>query len=553
MQAVIHPVNAPSPEFVPVETLAKAPGGWNGRPVVTDHPFVGNQAVSANDPRILETMAFGLLFNTASPERVAETGRLEFEAWLDPAKAESVGDLGKDVIRRLEAGEPIEVSVGAIVIIEDETGNFDGKDYRGRWVEIVPDHLAMLPDGAEGACSNKMGCGARAARHRVLTTATGGTLELLPDAAPTTPTTTRIESMAKTATPAGSNRRLSLRDRINAFMTRLTAAAGMTDNELHREISDALRMVEPGYLGIDDVDQGESMVYYACAPGDRWQTFRRSFTEVNGEVTLGADRTEVEPVTRYEPVVETAAASVAAAAPASPAAATAPAAQPTAAPAAVVPPASTEPAPPSPVAAEAGPCKCQTHSALSAQGVAMHKNAERIKALIANPANAWTEADQPFLEALADERLAQFEAPVTAAQAAPVAAPVVPVVPAPAVAAAAAAPAQLSEDEYLATAPQTIRDIVKAAKAADVAKRTSLLASLKANQDEFTEAELVAMSTEQLERFNRLCGAVAESDEEIEAAPAIDYSARTPRAAASKNTNPPDGYAVALAARKEAK
>ncbi len=45
---VVHPLNAPGPEFVPAEELARVPGGWNGRPVLPDHPSGGR--ATANEP-----------------------------------------------------------------------------------------------------------------------------------------------------------------------------------------------------------------------------------------------------------------------------------------------------------------------------------------------------------------------------------------------------------------------------------------------------------------------------------------------------------------------
>ena len=319
----------------------------------------------------------------------------------------------------------------------------------------------------------------------------------------------------------------------------------MTDNELHRELSDALRAVEPGFMGIDDVDQSTNTVYYSCAPEDRWMVFQRTFVSGADAVTLNEDRIEVEPVIRYEPVMEAASTTT-------PPAATPVAAKTSVAPATVETPAPAE-ATSTPTAAEshAGPCKCQSQSALSAQGEAMHKNAERIKALIANTATPWTEADQAFLEALTDDRLAGFETTaVTAAAAAPETpvAPAAPVV-APTVAAAAPAVAEMSVDDFMKTAPAEVKAIVLAARKADADKRAGHIAALKAAQSEFTEAEMGAMSTEQLERFDR-----ALSREDEDGVPAVDFSARRAAAASASTTKePPNGYAVALAKQKGAK
>lgn len=40
-EGIHHAVNAPAPEFVPVETLEHHADGWNGRPIVLNHPEEG--------------------------------------------------------------------------------------------------------------------------------------------------------------------------------------------------------------------------------------------------------------------------------------------------------------------------------------------------------------------------------------------------------------------------------------------------------------------------------------------------------------------------------
>ncbi|HMI90073.1 MAG TPA: hypothetical protein VK509_01865, partial [Polyangiales bacterium] len=41
VEGVVHAVNSDQPEYVPGTELARAPLGWNGRPVVGDHPSDG--------------------------------------------------------------------------------------------------------------------------------------------------------------------------------------------------------------------------------------------------------------------------------------------------------------------------------------------------------------------------------------------------------------------------------------------------------------------------------------------------------------------------------
>ena len=107
----------------------------------------------------------------------------------------------------------------------------------------------------------------------------------------------------------------------------------------------------------------------------------------------------------------------------------------------------------------------------------------------------------------------------------------------------------MSVDDFMKTAPAEVKAIVLAARKADADKRAGHIAALKAAQSEFTEAELGAMSTEQLERFDR-----ALSREDEDGVPAVDFSARRAAAASASTTKePPNGYAVALAKQKGAK
>lgn len=148
--SIVRPMNSEDAELVPSEVLRRAPIGWDGRPVVMGHPTDGNG--SANRPRTLENLSFGQLFNTRFHD-----GRLKTEAWIDVEAATALGGDSKRVLERVRNHETVEVSIGAWITGEhvDDTGGFGFV-----WTEVVPDHLAMLPEDARGACSVDMGCGA---------------------------------------------------------------------------------------------------------------------------------------------------------------------------------------------------------------------------------------------------------------------------------------------------------------------------------------------------------------------------------------------------------
>lgn len=100
-------------------------------------------------------------------------------------------------------------------------------------------------------------------------------------------------------------------------------------------------------------------------------------------------------------------------------------------------------------------------------------------------------------------------------------------------------PAQ-QEEEYLKTAPESIRVLVAKQKAQDASRKAELVTALKGGP--LSEEQLKAKSTEELETL----AAYAKVE-------TVDYSGRgTPRSAQESDVyaNPPDGYAEALKARK---
>lgn len=161
-EAVIHAVNAQTPEYVPQGPLAASVGQWNGHPLVVGHPVKNGQQISAHSPE-------GRATNFGFIRQSSMTGaRLAMEAMVDVARLEKLGE--RQFLADLRAGKPIEVSVGAFVNANAKSGTFGGKSYVGEWTSIQPDHLAFLPKGT-GACSIAMGCGAH--RAAMLVTAEG--------------------------------------------------------------------------------------------------------------------------------------------------------------------------------------------------------------------------------------------------------------------------------------------------------------------------------------------------------------------------------------------
>lgn len=167
---VVRPMGSTVAGLVSPDLVEFYPSSWDGRPLIPNHPVAadGVTPVSANSPAILDAEGFGQLFNTS-----VVNGKLRSEAWIDKARAEALGGYAKDVLDRVVSGQQVEVSIGAVVIADQTPGIINGVEYGEVWLLALPDHLAMLPNGREGACSLEMGCGGPRAAQQHLSTSGG--------------------------------------------------------------------------------------------------------------------------------------------------------------------------------------------------------------------------------------------------------------------------------------------------------------------------------------------------------------------------------------------
>jgi hypothetical protein len=139
------------PLFHSIDELGKFPESWNGRPVVINHPSIGGQYVSANDPEIMDKQTVGYIYNTC----VKDGKKLAAEAWIDEEKLRL---LSEEILTQIQAGIPLEVSLGMFLEEELTPGDWNEEHYESIARNLRPDHLALLP-GAVGACSLIDGCG----------------------------------------------------------------------------------------------------------------------------------------------------------------------------------------------------------------------------------------------------------------------------------------------------------------------------------------------------------------------------------------------------------
>jgi hypothetical protein len=467
MEGVIQAANSDEPEFVPAEVLAQFAAAWNGEPVLWDHPIVGGERVSANDPRVLEAYMTGRLFNAQM-----KGTKLSPEAWLDLERCAAMGGHAQDLVDRVNAGELIEVSVGAFVKALAERGVHKGKRYSRRWTELAPDHLAMLPAGTQGACSAEMGCGApRAAAARAVDRSAWGPLHVLSADGLLMAADEHTEDAVKLGNAdrgAGTFETLAERFKgaVSFFFRNAQSDGELSDAELRAALDAALFSTVPGFLGIEAVFASDSTVIYAVAPDGDVQWYSREYSlSDSGAIELAGDETEVKPVTRFEPVTA------------------------------------------------AGACGCDP------QGEIDMDKATRIAALIACDRTPFTESDRAGLELLSIESLESLEAPAEE----PVVEPVTPAVEEPVeepVQAAAGEPAELSDEEWMSKAPAKIRAALQRQLDAEAAEHALHVTALEAAQDVYDREALEAKTIEELKDLTKLCTAAGK----VEAQP--DFSGK---------------------------
>jgi len=522
--AVIFPINAETPEFVPAETLQIAPAGWNGRVLMAgDHPSEEGAMVSANTPAVLERHSFGQIFNA-----IYESKRLQGEVWIDPRRAAVVAD-GAEILRRLRENEPIEISVGCFVVAERIEGVApNGETYGSIWREIIPDHVALLREGLIGACSVEMGCGTprNAVRHynieptglRALTD--GETATLRSQVAESA--TLRAAAAAAEEEEATAASEATVNPKLAAYLgavgvddlAQLETLAGMSDSELRDILCEALRRVEPNFVAVTSVVPDDKTFVYLIDPDPGGPTplkpYQRSYTlSADGKATLSDERAPVRQRTEWVPVTAAAAEHSTA----------------------------------------RHACTCGGHGtrgAEGAEGATMPTKAERVTALISNPRSPFDEGDRAYLDTLSEDRLTACETHATA-QAEPTAeerAEAERVAAATAAATAAAAGTVQVPAEEL----QTLRSMAAQHTAQRNAQKNVLVNQLKGAQTQYSEARLKTMELEQLQDIAGLLQLTTAQSASVDYV-ALDRAATTEPAQVAEAPKP---WSMAVAKRNGA-
>lgn len=135
--------------YYPLEEIRKNPTAWNGMPITLGHPSIDGKPVSARTPEVLNTKALGMILRTQADQELISEG------WFD---IELTNRSAPGLIDRIEAGKKVEVSTGLGVQQEIVNGEYNGRAYQAIARNYQPDHLAILLD-TPGACSINDGCG----------------------------------------------------------------------------------------------------------------------------------------------------------------------------------------------------------------------------------------------------------------------------------------------------------------------------------------------------------------------------------------------------------
>lgn len=157
-ETVLECVTCTEPELAPADEFAREPEAWNGLPLCYEHP----QDSEGNYVSARAAAAASFIIGHVENSRRSED-KLLMDAAVDIALAQDAG--AGELLERLEAGEPVEVSTGFWCETVKASGSKGDRSYTAVQYGHQGDHLAMLGPEAKGACSWEQGCGApRAAK-----------------------------------------------------------------------------------------------------------------------------------------------------------------------------------------------------------------------------------------------------------------------------------------------------------------------------------------------------------------------------------------------------
>lgn len=306
VEGVVQGLNAQTPELALATEFGRVPDGWNGRPIVMNHPVINGSLVSAGSPAAVEAFQFGWIFNSR-----IEDNKLKLEAWIDPLRVETLGGEVQTTVDRINEGTVVEVSTGLFCGVEEVQGKFNGQDYGAIWRDVVPDHLAFLSEGSIGACSIEDGCGTPRVNTslRVHESAqkwqecgckhSSGGSEMADNATTQDDEDKKDDKKGKMLNNAGFTPEFDI------VRFQANASSEMLDTDVRKLVSSALSSMIGDYIYVIGVNS-TTVVYetYDYNTG-MYKTYQRSYTigESNA-VTLNADVQEVTVTMQVTPVAK---------------------------------------------------------------------------------------------------------------------------------------------------------------------------------------------------------------------------------------------------------
>ncbi len=458
VEGVLWAANSPRPELALAEEFGRFPEGWDGSPVVFDHPKnAEGMPIAANSPDVLEDNAFGQMFNTTLDGK-----KLKSEIWINEELVKNLSEEGQATVAKLIAGDTvIEVSTGLFLLSEASTGDFDGKHFEAIWRNIVPDHLAILPEGVPGACSVADGCGAPrdnttyASFEPVMRAA-----QLNSECDCNTSNGVVIKTSDQTNEEEEESLVKRLLGKIGQYIFIRGNSEGINDGDLRAALDIAITEDESNFIWIAAVYQGNDNSGTVVYQKDFESKFlERNFSmNADGIVSLGEDKTSVRPETKFVP---------------------------------------TELA--------------DTNSDSSIQENAMHTKEELVNGLIANEASQFTEEDRDWLETLEDAQLTKL-APVVntegdassgdASDAEDDAGGGANLRP---VGGDDEANISVSTEDYIANAPEEVQQILNSGLSMHRARKNALVTALVDNSRcKFTKEQLESKQVDELENLAAL-------------------------------------------------
>lgn len=277
---VVHPGNAPGPCLIPKSALISLAELRNGRFVVVNHPsYFGVDVPSTFNKTVIESHQIGFWFNNYYD---AVRNCIRGEIWIDPIRAVQVTN-GQEILDRLRLGQKVEVSESNVCFSDPTPGQLNKQSYNEILQIMVPEHIAVLPNGIFGACSNKGGCGAAI----------------------------NMSSSKEGEQPMTITEKAKWIFRgLQGLGERNKTANQVLVTDIWSLLETAIAAIEPAFWGVRNFDPDKGLVFYATRiiMGDRYdgktetKVLMRTYSIANGVVTLGDGPVEVIATETYEPV-----------------------------------------------------------------------------------------------------------------------------------------------------------------------------------------------------------------------------------------------------------